>query len=283
LLCGSQITIWRQQVLIGYVFAIREFIRNIHVETFGEGSDLVLLHGWAMHSGIWSGVRNRLAQYFRLHLVDLPGHGLSPTPWIDAPGTLEHMAEIVKEGLPESSIICGWSLGGQVAIELALHEPERIKKLVLVSTTPSFVQREDWIWGMEAATLKQFMKNLKRDYVSTLNRFLTLQVSGDINTSVLLTQLRESVFQEGKLDEAGLQMGLQILFTTDLREKIKSVDQPVILLHGENDAIAHPKAARWMHEHLQNSELVMLPHCGHTPLLSHTNQFITNIIRAAYI
>ncbi len=256
---------------------------NIHVETFGAGSDLILLHGWAMHSDIWSGVRNRLAQYFRLHLVDLPGHGLSPTPWIDAPGTLEHMAEIVKEELPESSIICGWSLGGQVAIELALHEPERIKKLVLVSTTPSFVQREDWIWGMEAATLKLFMKNLKQDYVSTLNRFLTLQVSGDINTSVLLTQLRESVFQEGKLDEAGLQMGLQILFTSDLRERIKSVDQPVILLHGENDAIAHPKAARWMHEHLQNSELVMLPHCGHTPFLSHTNQFITNIIRAAYI
>ena len=260
-----------------------EFMSNVHVETIGEGPDLVLLHGWAMHSGIWSGVRNRLAHYFRLHLVDLPGHGLSPNPWIDTPGTLEHMSEIVAEGLPESSIICGWSLGGQVAMELALHEPERIKKLVLVSTTPSFVQREDWIWGMEAATLKLFMKNLKQDYVSTLNRFLALQVSGGINTSVLLTQLRESIFQEGKPDEAGLQMGMQILLTTDIRERIKSIDQPVILLHGENDVIAHPDAARWMHEHLQNSELVMLPYCGHTPFLSHTNQFITNIIRAAYI
>jgi len=259
-----------------------EFMSNVHVETMGEGPDLVLLHGWAMHSGIWNGVRNQLAQYFRLHLVDLPGHGLSPTHWIDTPGTLERMSEIVAESLPESSIICGWSLGGQVAMELALHEPERIKKLVLVSTTPSFVQREDWIWGIEADTLKLFMRNFKRDYVSTLNRFLTLQVSGGSNTSVLLTQLRESIFQEGKPDEVGLQTGMQILLTTDIRERIKSIDQPVKLLHGENDVIAHPNAARWMHEHLQNSELVMLPHCGHTPFLSHTNQFIINIIQAAY-
>ena len=167
-------------------------------------------------------------------------------------------------------------------MELALDEPEQIKKLVLVSTTPSFIQREDWIWAMEAATLKLFMRNLKRDYVSTLNRFLTLQVSGDINTLVLLRQLRDNVFREGKLDEVGLQTGMQILLTTDIRERIKRINQPVILLHGENDVIAHPNAARWLHENLQNSELVMLPHCGHTPFLSHTDQFIANIFRVAH-
>lgn len=254
----------------------------VHVEILGEGPNLVLLHGWAMHSGIWSSVRNRLAQYFRLHLVDLPGHGLSPTPWINTPGTLMNMSEMVMESLPENSIICGWSLGGQVAMELALDKPERVKKLVLVSTTPSFVQRKDWVWAMEAATLKLFMRNLKRDYVSTLNRFLTLQVSGGINTLVLLRQLRNSVFREGKLDEVGLQTGMQILLTTDIRERIKSINQPVILLHGENDVIAHPNAARWLHVNLQNSELVMLPHCGHTPFLSHTDQFIANIFQAAH-
>jgi len=255
---------------------------KVHVETLGEGPNLVLLHGWAMHSGIWSSVRNRLAQYFRLHLVDLPGHGLSPAPGINMPATLKNMSEMVRESLPANSIICGWSLGGQVAMELALDEPEQIKKLVLVSTTPSFIQREDWIWAMEAATLKLFMRNLKRDYVSTLNRFLTLQVSGDINTLVLLRQLRDNVFREGKLDEVGLQTGMQILLTTDIRERIKRINQPVILLHGENDVIAHPNAARWLHENLQNSELVMLPHCGHTPFLSHTDQFIDNIFRVAH-
>lgn len=259
------------------------FMKKVYVETLGEGPDLVLLHGWAMHSGIWSSVRSHLAQYFRLHLIDLPGHGVSPTPRIVGSDTLKNMSEMVMESLPERSIVCGWSLGGQLAMQLALDIPERIKKLILVSTTPSFVQREDWVWAMEAATLKLFIRNLKRDYISTLNRFFTLQVSGDENTLVLLRQLRKNILRKGIPEEAGLQMGMQILLTTDMRERIKSISQPVSLLHGESDAIVHPNAARWLHENLQNSKLVMLPNCGHIPFLSHTDQFVTSITQAAQI
>ena len=117
---------------------------SLHVETFGAGPDLVMLHGWAMHSGIWSGVRERLAQHFRLHLVDFPGHGFSP---VCEPGTLEHLVELVADILPATCIVCGWSLGGQVAIELALRETVRVRKLALISTTPCFVKRKDWQCG----------------------------------------------------------------------------------------------------------------------------------------
>ena len=107
-------------------------MRKVYVDTLGEGPDLVLLHGWAMHSGIWGSVRSQLAKYFRLHLVDLPGHGVSPTPWIHGPDALKNMSEMIMDSLPEHSIICGWSLGGQIAMKLALDMPERINKLILV-------------------------------------------------------------------------------------------------------------------------------------------------------
>ena len=258
-------------------------MRKVYVETLGEGPDLVLLHGWAMHSGIWDSVRSQLAQYFRLHLVDLPGHGVSPTPWIHGPDILKNMSEMIVDSLPEHSIICGWSLGGQIAMRLALDIPERINKLILVSTTPCFVQHEDWIWAMEEATLKLFIKNLKQDYTSTLNRFFTLQISGDVNTISLLRQLRKIIFREGVPDQDGLQIGMKILLTTDLRRSIKNISQPVTLLHGDRDVIVHPNAARWLHEHLQDSKLIMLPDCGHIPFLSHTDQFLSNIFQATRV
>ena len=258
-------------------------MRKVYVETLGEGPDLVLLHGWAMHSGIWNSVRNHLAQYFRLHLVDLPGHGISPTPWIHGPDTLKNMSEMIMDSLPEHSIICGWSLGGQIAIKLALDIPERINKLILVSTTPSFVRHEDWIWAMEEATLKLFVKNLKQNYTSTLNRFFTLQISGDVNTISLLRQLRRSIFREGIPDQEGLQIGMKILLTTDLRRSIKNINQPVTLLHGKHDVIVHPNAAKWLHENLQDSKLIMLPDCGHIPFLSHKDQFLSSICQASRI
>ena len=88
-------------------------MNSLHIETSGQGPDLVLLHGWAMHSGIWGSVRDSLAQRFRLHLVDLPGHGLSP---MCEPGTLEHLTGIVADILPENCMLGGWSLGGLVAL-----------------------------------------------------------------------------------------------------------------------------------------------------------------------
>ena len=188
---------------------------------------------------------------------------------------------MIMDSLPEHSIICGWSLGGQIAMKLALDIPERINKLILVSTTPSFVQHEDWIWAMEEATLKLFIKNLKQDYTSTLNRFFTLQISGYVNTNSLLRQLRKSIFREGIPDQDGLQIGVQILLSTDLRRSIKNINQPVTLLHGERDVIVHPNAARWLHENLQDSKLIMLPDCGHIPFLSHTDQFLSSIFKTA--
>lgn len=243
----------------------------LHVETLGQGPDLVLLHGWAMHSGIWDSVRDQLAQQFRLHLVDLPGHGLSPA---QEPATLDHLVEIISEILPERCMLGGWSLGGQIAMALALREPERVQKLILISTTPCFAKRDDWEWGMEHKLLQLFLENLKLNYATTINRFLTLQMSGDRDATKILSQLRKHFFQRAEPDPDALEQGLKILQHSDLRECIAALQQPVLLLHGENDVITHPAASGWMHQQLPQSQQVMFAHCGHAPFLSYPGQFV---------
>ena len=244
----------------------------LHVESIGSGPDLVLLHGWAMHSGIWCGVRDQLAQQFHLHLVDLPGHGLSPAC---EPGTLDYLVEMIMDILPERCMVGGWSLGGQIAMELALRGPERVQQLILISTTPCFTKRDDWNWGMEHKLLQLFLENLKLNYTAAINRFLTLQMSGDQNASRSLLQLRKHFFQRAEPDPDALQKGLAILQESDLRDRVAAIKQPVLLLHGENDVITHPAAAEWMHQQLPQSQRVLFPHCGHAPFLSYPDQFVT--------
>jgi pimeloyl-[acyl-carrier protein] methyl ester esterase len=48
---------------------------SVRVECVGRGRPLVMLHGWAMHSGLWFPLLPRLIERYRMHLVDLPGHG----------------------------------------------------------------------------------------------------------------------------------------------------------------------------------------------------------------
>ena len=245
---------------------------KLHIDILGEGPDLVLLHGWAMHGGIWGSVRDLLSQQFRLHLVDLPGHGWSPAC---EPATLAHLTDIIANILPERCIVGGWSLGGQIAMELALRESTPVEKLILISTTPCFAKRDDWESGMEPKLLQLFWENLKLNYATTINRFLTLQMSGDRDASKVLSQLRQHFFQRAEPEPEALEKSLQILQQSDLRGRIAAIRQPVLIVHGDNDVITHPAAAEWMHQQLSQSQRVLFPHCGHAPFLSYPDQFVT--------
>ena len=67
---------------------------QLHVESIGHGAPLVLLHGWAMHSGVWGPLIPRLAKYRRVHAVDLPGHGHSvPTLLFTVDGAVTLLAK----------------------------------------------------------------------------------------------------------------------------------------------------------------------------------------------
>lgn len=249
-------------------------MQRLRVKTMGEGPDLVMLHGWAMHSGIWDSVQTLLSDQFRLHLIDLPGHGYNA----DIPAySLEGMVEMIAAAIPSSCVLCGWSLGGQIAIKLALALPKQIKKLVLVATTPSFIKREHWQWGMDEATVQLFMSNLEKQYVQTIHRFFTLQMKGGGDTSTTLTQLRNNFFGSLEPNEQSLKVGLEILLTSDLREEVGNITQPVLLIHGKNDVITHFEAAAWMHQHLVNSKLEIYQRCGHAPFLSYPNQFVASL------
>lgn len=258
---------------------------RLYVESFGEPSrrNLVLLHGWAMHSGVWRSVRDGLARIFHLHLVDLPGHGFSPAGAWATSDWQENLSitalDAIAEVLPSNCILCGWSLGGQLAIELAVRQQAHVEKLVLISTAPCFVNREDWQWGMDASMLQLFGRNLKRDYATTMRRFLTLQVSGGTDATRMLSELRRSLVERNEPDRTALEAGLQILLGSDLRGKLEHIHQPVLLVHGDQDVITHPNAAKWMNQQLRCSELEMLPGCGHAPFLSYPEQFVSNVAR----
>ena len=114
---------------------------TLHVEVRGTGPDLVLLHGWALHGGMWGPWLDQLAAHARLHIVDLPGHGRSTA----LPGTtdLASLARAVSTSVPAGAAIVGWSRGGMLALELARQRPADVAALVLIATTPSFVERAE--------------------------------------------------------------------------------------------------------------------------------------------
>lgn len=238
---------------------------TLHVEARGDGPDLVLLHGWGMHAGIWKELARELSLHFRVHAVDLPGYGQSATC---DPCTLEHMAAALARQMPQRCLVCGWSLGGQVALTWAGIAPRQVARLALIATTPCFSRRADWPHAVAADVLHDFAAALKTDYAGTLKRFLSLQALGDAQARQVTQRLRESLFARSAPAARTLSQGLEILLQADLRGRLSTVAQPTLVLHGDRDTLTPPAAGEYLSRNLPNARLVKLRGAAHAPFVS---------------
>ncbi len=245
-----------------------------YVERRGAGPDLVLLHGWALHGGMWGPWLDRLERQFRLHLVDLPGHGRSPWP----PGArdLADLARAVAPHVPAGSAVLGWSLGGMVALELARVRPT-IAALVLVATTPCFLARDDWAGGMQPTVLQGFATGLARDYRRTIANFLALQAWGDERATEALRSLRANLGAHGEPDPRALAIGLDILRDADLRGTLSRLAVPTLVIAGEHDRITPAEAGRELAARLPSARFHEVAKAGHAPFLSHDDEVAAEV------
>lgn len=239
---------------------------TIHVERIGDGPDLVLLHGWGLHGGAWDGVAQRLAPRFRLHVVDLPGHGRSaPLPFDD----LDSLASRVAPVVPAGSAVCGWSLGSLVALKLASREPDRVRALGLVAATPSFVTRDGWTPGMAPDVLAAFTRDLARDRDRTVRAFLHLNVRGAPGARDGIRQLDSLLAQRPAADAGCLAAGLHVLASADLRDALAGAAMGTVVVHGALDSLIPLEAGRHLAAELPNATLVEIAGAAHAPLLTH--------------
>ena len=256
---------------------------SLHVETQGSGAPLLLIHGWGMHGGMWGGVAERLAEHFRVLAVDLPGHGFSAgrgssrhdgdvgmNPDLHIDTIVDELAAQFSEPLS----VCGWSLGGQIALRWALRHPQQIDRLVLVASTPCFVRRPGWECGMAQETLAGFAAALQQDYALTLRRFLALQVRGSERERELLAALRGALSSRGEPDMRALQAGLEILRDCDLRDALPDIRQPALVVCGERDTLAPPEASHYLAVQLPDARLAEIKGAAHAPFLSHPEIFV---------
>lgn len=245
---------------------------GVHVETAGQGSPLVLLHGWALHSGLWGPLLPWLAARHRVHAVDLPGHGHSA---VTDPYTLDAIVAAVDAAVPagEPLAVLGWSLGGAVAMAWARARPARVARLALVCTSPRFIAGPDWPHAMGEATLARFGDELSVAYRITLQRFLSLQLHGSDQGRAALALMRKHLFARGEPAPEVLGAALRILGAIDLRADAASIVQPTRVIAGDRDTLAPAAAGRWLAATMPGATYAEIAGAGHAPFLSHPEAF----------
>ena len=228
--------------------------------------DLVLLHGWGMSAAVWAPLLPALGPHWRVHALDLPGHGHSAPA---ATADLDEWASRCLAAAPDQALWLGWSLGGQVALRAAAMAPARVDALCLVAATPRFVQSDGWPGAMPPAVFAQFADALALQPQETLQRFLALQVKGAGQGRETLRTLRGALAAAPPPTAIGLRQGLELLLANDLRAGLGALSQPSLWVFGGCDTLVPPAAAAAIAGLLPAARVELLDGAGHAPFLSH--------------
>ncbi len=246
---------------------------------------LVLVHGWGMHSGLFHPWVEQLKAHWRVHAVDLPGHGgHRHLPLAEEIAVAAEQLHALTAHLPAATWV-GWSLGGLLTLKLALQRPERVRRLVMLCASPCFVRSPDWPEGVDESLIEQFGQDLRRDVHQTLHRFMALEVLGCANEKALLKQLRTLASHSPEPEAPALAAGLQLLKNTDLSRQLPRLVQPSLWIAGRRDRLVSPAAMEKAAARSGTAthpgaagQYALIRGAGHAPFLTHADE-LTGLLR----
>ena len=153
---------------------------------YGSGPPVVILHGLFGSKRNFSAIARRLADTFHVVTVDLRNHGESP--WDDRhdyPALAADVAQLIERQLGQPAAVIGHSMGGKVAMLLALTRPDLVKRLVVVDIPPARSRGTpiDYVHAMQAVPLKQLSRR------SEVEEALTTSIADPVVRGFLVTNI----------------------------------------------------------------------------------------------
>lgn len=262
----------------------REAVRGVglNVEVAGQGDAVILLHGFTGTAMQWADQADMLSRSYRTVCVDLLGHGGSDAP-ADARRygmddcARDLVALLDRLGCASADWI-GYSMGGRVALGLALAFPDRVRRLVLESASP----------GIEREEERQARRSRDEALAERIERvgveaFVDEWMAQPLFSSQgrLPEPVRRAAREERCRNHAlglanslrGIGSGAQPSYWRRLGE----LAMPVLLLAGEEDA-KFSAIARAMGERIRGARVALVPDAGHNVHLENPDRFITTVL-----
>ena len=249
---------------------------GLNVDLAGEGPPLLFLHGFTGSMASWAGVRPAFAG-FKTIMVDLIGHGasdapLDPSRFEMGPCVQDLTAVLDRLGIARATVV-GYSMGGRVALHLALGAPERVAALVLESASPGIADAAE-----RAARVKSdeaLADDIERLGVEAfVDRWEAQPLFA--SQSRLPAAIREGVraqrLKNSALGLANSLRGMGAGVQEPLHARLRDVQAPTLVIAGSLDA-RYCAIAREIEGSIPNSSLVVIPEAGHTTHLEQPAAF----------
>ena len=239
---------------------------------------LLFIHGWGTNSAVWIH-QMPLAEEIELTLVDLPGHG-SPERWdtLDFQPGIKMIENVLSDRQPTLAI--GWSLGGELLLSLDTARSPGLRGMVTIGTTPSFVARNGFPFGVPQGRVKKMKHDLLRAFDDSLKKFYPLVFSPQEKREPAFPEWL-AVFEKASrvLSPEDLIRCLDSISNEDCRPRLPKIRIPTLIIHGTLDEVCPFGASDYLLEALPNARKKTFNNAGHAPFITEPEAF-NKIIRA---
>ena len=223
----------------------------LNVERYGSGEPCLFIHGAGGSASSWY-FQKELQKSMEVIFVDLPAHGKSPGPSLDR---VEDMRDAVLETMGslkiEKAFIAGHSMGGAIALSLALTHPESVKGLILVGT------------GARLRVMPDFLEGVLKDKEGTLKAIT--EVAFGRNTP---PAMRESGLAEMmKCDAHTIYNDYSACDKFDMMNSLGQIETPTLVVCAGSDLMTPPKYSEYIHSQIKGSEIELIEGIGHMIML----------------
>ncbi len=249
---------------------------TIHYKTAGKGHDtLILIHGFGASTFTWHKVMGPLSQNYTVIAYDMTGFGYTSRPmpgeWSgDNPycqkSQVEQLIALMDALGVNEAVIVGSSAGGKTAALAAVAHPQRIKALVLVDAALIQGVPPRWLSAlMQMPQVKRLGPLIIRIYYTNFFEKARTMVWYDPSrqTPAVLEGYRRPM-RAVNWDQA-LWEYARAYDTSDLREKLRDITVPVLVITGDSDRIVPREASEAVAAEIPHAHLVVIPHTGHLP------------------
>jgi 3-oxoadipate enol-lactonase len=242
--------------------------KQLAARTGGSGAPIVLFHSLLADQSSFDRVLEPLAATHRVIVLSLPGFGASDAVGSDLAGIADHIAAgIAQMELGQKPILLGNGYGGFIALMTAIRHPVLASRLVLADCGACFSEPGRAAFrGMSAAARE---KGLGAIADVAMRRLFAPEFQ---QRNAALIEERKKRFLA--VDAATFHGACDALATLDLRDRLKTVTVPVLVLVGEHDEATPPPMSRELAAGLPDAKLVELPGLAHVPQLQAPEVFL---------
>lgn len=253
--------------------------QRYHVNSTGNTAKpgILMLHGFLGSGKDWQHHADRLRDGYACFMPDLPGHGASPAPRYISGAfetTCKSLAELAGKIHPGPLHLVGYSMGGRLALYLALHYPETFRSTVIVSSSAGLRTPEERV--LRRKSDDRLAESLIEDFSGFLDRWYGLPLFEQLKQHPLFPEILERRRKNNPEALAGALRQLGTGRQPSLWEKLAENRLPTAFFTGEKDT-KYVEIGRQMVNLCPCSELIIFPGCGHTLHIENRHLFLERL------